>query len=111
MIVRFDLVHDDPLVPELGATQQRLQSVHQRGVAAPVLAEGLSHARGFRGLEVGDDVAAAKRVDGLLRVADQDQRGAIGERAVDHLPLHGVGVLELIDHHDRPPLMHPQLGR
>ena len=27
------------------------------------------------------------------------------------LPLHRVGVLELVDHHDRPPLMHPQLSR
>ena len=62
-------------------------------------------------LQIGDDVAAAERVDRLLRVADQDQRGAAGERAVDHLPLHRVGVLELVDHHDRPAPMHPQLGR
>ena len=62
-------------------------------------------------LQIGDDVAAAERVDRLLRVADQDQRGAVAERAVDHLPLHRVGVLELVDHHDRPALMHPQLGR
>ena len=62
-------------------------------------------------LQIGDDVAAAERVDRLLRIADQDQRGAAAERAVDHLPLHGVGVLELVDHHDRPPLMHPQLRR
>ncbi len=62
-------------------------------------------------LQVGDDVAAAERVDGLLRVADQDQRGAAAERAVDHLPLHRVGVLELVDHHDRPALVHPHLRR
>ena len=107
--VRLDVVHDDPRVAELRAAQHRLQAVHQRGVAAPVLAEGLSLAGGLRGLEVRDDVAAAERVDGLLRVADQDQRRAAGERAVDHLPLHRVGVLELVDHHDRPSLMHPQL--
>ncbi len=32
------------------------------------------------------------------------------ERAVDHLPLHRVGVLELVDHHDRPALAHPVPG-
>ena len=52
--------------------------------------------------QVGDDVAAAERVDRLLRVADQDQRGVPAEGAVDHLPLHRIGVLELVDHHDRP---------
>ena len=58
------------------------------------------------GVQVGEDVAAAERVDGLLRVSDEDQRRVAAERAVDHLPLHRVGVLELVDHHDRPPPMH-----
>ena len=110
VVLRLDLVNDDPFVSEPRAAEQRLQSVHQRSVAAPVLAECHPHARGFRCVEVRDDVAAAERVDRLLRVADQDQRGPVGERSVDHLPLHGVGVLELVDHHDRPPLMHAHLG-
>ena len=43
-------------------------------------------------------------------IADQDHRRPAAERAVDHLPLHGVGVLELVDHHDGPALVHPQPG-
>ena len=93
-------------VAELGAAQHRLQPLDQRAVAAPVGAQCLLVARGLGGPQIGDDVAAAERVDRLLRVADQDQRGAAAEGAVDHLPLHGIGVLELVDHHDRPALMH-----
>ena len=62
---------------------------------------------GLGGVEVGRDVAAAERVDRLLRVADQHHRGVAGERAVEHLPLHRVGVLELVDQHDLPALPHP----
>ena len=62
------------------------------------------------GAEVGDDVAAAERVDGLLRVADQHQRGLADEGALDDLPLDRVGVLELVDHHDRPAPAHPVAG-
>ena len=63
------------------------------------------------GLEVGEDVAAAEGVDRLLRVADQHHRGLAGERPVEHLPLHRVGVLELVDEHDPPALAHPLPGR
>ena len=50
------------------------------------------------GPEVGDDVAAAEGVDRLLGVADQHQRDLAGEGPLDDLPLHRVGVLELVDH-------------
>ena len=50
------------------------------------------------GPQVGDDVAAAEGVDRLLGVADQDHGGVADEGALDHLPLHRVGVLELVDH-------------
>jgi hypothetical protein len=103
-------VHDDPWISELRAAQHRLEPLDEHRITAPVLTQRHAHARGFGGLEVGDDVAAPERVDRLFGVADQNQRGAIGERPVDHLPLHGVGVLELVDHHDRPPLVHPQLS-
>ena len=66
---------------------------------------------GLGGREVGDHVAAAEGVDRLLRVADQHHRGVAGERPVEHLPLHGVGVLELVDEHDPPALAHPLAGR
>ena len=98
-------------VAEFGAAQHRLQAVDERLVAAPVVPEGLLVAGGVRGLQVGDDVAAAERVDGLLGIADQDHRRVAAERPVDDLPLHRVGVLELVDHHDRPALPHPVPGR
>jgi hypothetical protein len=109
-VIRVDIVHDDPRVAEFGAAQHDLKPVDERAVAAPVGAEGLLVARRLRGLQIGDDVAAAERIDGLLGVADQNQRGALGERAVDDLPLHRVGVLELVDHHDRPTAMHADLS-
>ena len=33
------------------------------------------------------------------------------KRLLDHLPLHRVGVLELVDQHDTPVLLHPVAGR
>ena len=85
--------------------------VEQRLVAAPVDAERLAVGRRSRPPEVGDDVAAAEGVDRLLGVADQHHRRVPGERPVEHLPLHRVGVLELVDQHDLPALPHPRAGR
>ena len=65
----------------------------------------------WRRPEVGRDVAAAEGVDRLLRVADQHHRRVAGERPVEHLPLHRVGVLELVDEHHLPALPHPLAGR
>ena len=62
-----------------------------------------------RGLQVGDDVGAAERVDRLLGVADQHQRGVAVEGAAQDRPLHGIGVLELVDQHH--PVARPQPGR
>ena len=59
-----------------------------------------------RGLQVGDDVGAAERVDRLLGVADQHQRGVAVEGAAQDRPLHRVGVLELVDQHH--PVARPQ---
>ena len=47
------------------------------------------------------DVGPAEGVDGLLRVADQDERRRLpAERPLHDLPLDGVGVLELVDEDD-----------
>ena len=75
-------------------------------VAAPVGVEG-AYVAPLGGGEVGGDVAAAEGVDGLLGVADQHQRAGAVEGPVEHVPLHRVGVLELVDHDDRPPVAHP----
>ncbi|EUA20627.1 exodeoxyribonuclease V beta chain RecB domain protein [Mycobacterium xenopi 3993] len=57
------------------------------------------------------DVAATKPVDGLLGVADQDQRRVPAKCALEHLPLDQVGVLELVDQHNAPAPPHPVAGR
>ena len=43
------------------------------------------------------DVGAAEPVDRLLRIADRDEVAV--EDGGESTPLHGVGVLELVDHH------------
>ncbi|SHW73120.1 Uncharacterised protein [Mycobacteroides abscessus subsp. abscessus] len=107
----LDGVHHDVVVAEGRALEHHLQPVHQNLVAAPVLGEGQPLVGTARGIQVGDDVAAAERVDGLLRVADQDDGAVPDESPRDHLPLHRVGVLELVDHDDRPAPAHPVAGR
>ena len=106
-----DVMHHDARITEFGATQHGLEAVDERLVTAPVDAEGLLLPRGLRGLKVGDDIAAAECVDRLLRVTDQNHRRNPAEGVVDHLPLHRVGVLELIHHHDRPAPAHPHPRR
>ena len=101
--------YDDPRVAELGA--RRAAPGTRRAAAASLRQltdERLPGGRGLGGGEVGDDVAAAEGVDGLLGVADQHHRGVAAEGAVEHLPLHRVGVLELVDQHDLPALPHPR---
>ena len=100
----------DALVAQGRVAEQHLQAVDQRRVAAEVPPEGrlLRGARG--GGQVGRDVAAAEGVDGLLGVADQDQRRRAGERQAEHLPLHRVGVLELVHQHELPAVPHPVAG-
>ncbi len=99
-------VHHDLLVAEPGADEQLLAGVEQGGVAAPVDAEALAPVGGAGRLEVRRDVAAAEGVDGLLGVTDQHHRGDAAERPVEDLPLHRVGVLELVDQHHAPALLH-----
>ena len=106
-VMRLDVADHDPFVAERGAAEQLLQRRVQHCVAAPVHRQGLLGRRGGGRGEVGRDVAAAEGVDGLLGVADQHHRGVPAERPVEHLPLHRVGVLELVDQHDPPPLPHP----
>ena len=110
-MVGFDFVHDDAPVTQFGAAEHRLQTLQQIGVAAPVRRQGLLLAGGVGRQKVGDDVAAAEGVDGLFGVPDQNQGAHPGERPVDHRPLHRVGVLELVDHDDRPAPAHPLPGR
>ena len=77
-------------------------------VAAPVRAQRLPSVRDVARLEVGVHVGAAERVDRLLGIADQHQRGSVaGECGAHDRPLVGIGVLELVDQRDA--LARPQL--
>ena len=105
-----DVTHHDVGIAQRGAAQHGLQTLDERGVAAPVDVQRAPFAGGAGGLQVGVDVAAAKAVDRLLGIADQHHRGVTAERALDDLPLNGIGVLELVDHDDRPARPHPVAG-
>ena len=56
--------------------------------------------------EVADavDLGAAERVDRLVGVADDDEVAAAAGEELEQLLLGGVGVLVLVDEHDRPGL-------
>ncbi len=109
-VVGVDIADDDVGIAEGGAGQNHLQAIHQRFVAAPVDVKGVALLGRSRRCEVGDDIAAPEREDGLFGIADQDEGGLSAEGPVDDLPLNGIGVLELIDHHDRPSAAHPVPG-
>ena len=110
-VMRLDLVDHDPRVAEFGAAQHGLQSGDERLVTAPVDAQGLLLAGGRGRAEVGDDVTPAEGIDRLLRIADQYECRYPAESPLENLPLHRVGVLELIDHHDGPPPAHSESRR
>ena len=97
--------------PRAAPSRTRSSRCTRGRVAAVVGVEGEQRVGPVAGPQVGDDVAAAEGVDRLLGVADQHQRHPADERALDHLPLHRVGVLELVDHDDRPAPAHPVAGR
>ena len=96
-----DLAVGDARLTELRALEQRVVRVQKSLVAAPVDVERpLGPNRRLR-LEVRVNVGAAEGVDRLLRITDQDERLAVGiEGAMHDVPLHGVGVLELVDQDD-----------
>ena len=79
----------------------------QLGRAAPVLLQGfpcgplLLHERS-RGVEIRLHVRPAEAVDRLLRVAHHDQAVSVVAREdrSENLPLHGVGILELVQKRD-----------
>ena len=97
----LDVMHHDVGVAECRTAQHGLEAVDQCGIAAPVHLERAAVLGGLGGLQVGHDVATAEGVDGLLRITDEDHRRAATEGPFDDLPLHRVGVLEFVDHHDR----------
>ena len=83
----------------------------QAFVAPPILGQREPATRQPGCVQVGIDVGASEGVDGLLRIADQHQGGlAVAEGPTHHLPLHRVGVLELVDENDPVPIAEQPAG-
>ena len=55
------------------AAEQRVDGANEAGLRAPVPVERITVLRGPRRVEIGEDVRAAKAVDGLLWIADEEQ--------------------------------------
>ncbi len=102
----------DALVPELAAGEEGVVGLDEAAVAPPVDREGGLGGGLVGGFEVGEDVGAPKGVDGLLRVADEHEgRPPRAEGPPHDLPLHRVGVLELVDEDDRVAVLQPGARR
>ena len=83
-----------------GHREQGLDGVEQALSRAEIGVQAIGVVSGIgRGVQIGVDIAAAKAVDGLLGVADQDQTAVIapGVDPLQDLVLQRIGVLELID--------------
>jgi hypothetical protein len=104
---RLHRSHHDAGVTQCSFAEDVTEPFDERLVAAPVRGQGCLGASLLPRLQVSHHVAAAKGVDRLLRVADQHQRLMAVEGAVQDLPLHRVGVLELVDQHDGVARAHP----
>ena len=98
-VCRTDRTDHDARVAELHTADEAERAGNEVPVAPEVRAE-IPFVGDRRGAQVGIDVGAAEAIDGLFRVADGDHRGAPDECGAEHLPLHGVGVLEFVDQHE-----------
>ena len=96
--------------PEAGSAEDDLQGLDQLGGRPAVRGQVLGVVVADR-IEVRVHPGPAEPVDGLLRVADQHHRRVPHERLAQDLPLHGVGVLELVHEHEREPVTQPLLRR
>ena len=75
--------------------EQAADVVDEQAVAAVVVREGVMDGGIGGGLEVGVDVRAAKAVNRLFGVADEEERVAVGGKgAAEDFVLQRVGVLE-----------------
>ncbi len=99
----FDGRHDDLRIAQGGTPEQVGQSAHHPRVAA-VVDRQREHRVGRRDRgQVCHHIGVAEGIDRLLGVADQHHGGAAHESPLDDRPLGQVGVLELVDQHEREP--------
>ena len=85
--------------------EQAADVVDEQAVAAVVVREGVVDGGVGGGLEVGVDVRAAKAVNRLFGVADEEERVAVGGKgAAEDFVLQRVGVLEFVYQGDAPVL-------
>ena len=90
-------MHGDSRIAELHATHDSLDPADHGMVAAPVGEQRRSMICVVRGVEIAENVCPAEGVDGLLRIADEDQGAMTVEGGLEDRPLGRVGVLELVD--------------
>ena len=82
-----------------GLGKDGVQGPDQARFGAPVGVQFVLGVRGGGRFHVGADIRPAEAVNGLLRVADEEEPVALvpAEDPAEDLPLLGIGVLELID--------------
>ena len=93
-----DAVEQERLVPD--RAEYGVQGGQQAWIGPPVHVEGVAVGvwRVVPGGQVGEDVRAAKAVDGLFGIADQEHRLAgVGVDIAENRVLHRVGVLKFVD--------------
>ncbi len=101
--------HEGDLAEHKGVVhlaKQRIHAVDHAGSRTPVGIERIVSADFPTRFHVGEDVRAAKGVDRLLGIANQQQRGIrlLPPDAAENTVLLGIGILKLIDHRDRKTL-------
>ena len=99
-IGRRDLGHADQLGAageRLGVLAKQLRDATHHGIgAAKIREQRVPSFDGRGGLEIGVHIGVPEREDGLLRIADQEQRTPT-ERGREDRELGGIGVLKLVD--------------
>ena len=95
---------DAGLHERIAAGKQRFDGGQRRGTRAEIAVQRVALVGAVARGEVGVDVAAAKAIDRLLGIADQEQRAfpivRRDEQALEDRPLARVGVLEFVHQRD-----------
>lgn len=90
----------------IAEAEQPVDATHHARGGAPVGVKRVVRGNVAARFHIGKDIGAAKGVDGLLRIADQQQRRlrTLAPDTAENPVLLGVGILKLIDHRHRKTL-------